>query len=385
MPLVFVHGVNVRYTPNPVPQDIQTRDALFRQYALPDVADPTTATILNPYWGRLGATFYWKHASLPKAKYEPFGAGGGVLEQLLFESASDITAPAANQVLATLARRSLVRAVDVLWAAGAYTDSGEAVAGELATLAPAALAYANANPNPPWLPAVKTDEEFVDKLLTAIQTPTPGGPQSFGGRGLWNHFTTAVTDIGNSAAAFVLNPIARTVRPYLHHAVSVFVGDVLVYIRSRQQANGGPIVAEVKAAFERAVAAKTQHDKPLIVIAHSMGGNISYDVLTSYAPQVEVDLLVTVGSQVGMFEELKLFTVSDTKIEAPKKVKRPDNVKRWINLIDPNDPLAYAVSEIFDDTIDATFDSEAPVWGSHTSYFVRPYFHERLRARILGR
>ena len=79
MPLVFVHGVNTRYKPNPAPQDIQTRDGLFRQYALPDVvADPAAATVLNPYWGDYGATFAWDNASLPKEKYEPFGGGGAV-------------------------------------------------------------------------------------------------------------------------------------------------------------------------------------------------------------------------------------------------------------------------------------------------------------------
>ena len=199
-----------------------------------------------------------------------------------------------------------------------------------------------------------------------------------------NRFTTAVTNIGNSAAAFVINPAARAVRPYLHHRVSVFIGDVFVYLSSREQPNNGPIVAEVKNSLERAAAAKTSDDRPLIVVAHSMGGNISYDIFTSFAPDVEVDLLVTVGSQVGFFEELKLFKLRDAAIKAPQKMRRPPNVKRWINVVDPTDPLAYAVSDIFDDTIDASFDSDAPVWSSHSSYFVRPLFHERLRARILG-
>lgn len=385
MPLVFVHGVNTRYKPNPVPQDIQTRDGLFRQFALPGViADPAAATILNPYWGDYGATFAWNNASLPKEKYEPFGGGGSVLEQILHESASDIQAPAANQVLVTLARKSLPRAIDVLWAAGAYTDSGEKVAEEMAACARDATVYASANPNPSWLANVQDDEQFVDKFLNAIRPPAGGGPQAFGGQSLWNHFTTAVTNIANSAAAFVINPAARAVRPYLHHGVSVFIGDVFVYLSSREQPNNGPIVAEVKNHFERAAATKTAKDNLLIVVAHSMGGNISYDVLTSFAPDVDVDLLVTVGSQVGLFEELKLFKLRDAAIKAPKKMRRPPNVKRWINVIDPSDPLAYALSGIFDDTIDASFESGAPVWSAHTSYFVRPLFHERLRARILG-
>jgi hypothetical protein len=386
VPLVFVHGVNVRYNPSPVPQDIQTRDALFRTYALPGiVVDAVSATILNPYWGEYGATFAWNNASLPKEKYEPFGGGGSVFEQILHESASDIQAPATNQVLVTLARKSLPRAIDVLWAAGAYTDSGEKVADEMGARAQDAIDYARANPNPPWLVKVQNDDQFVDQLVNAIRTPAAGGPQAFGGQGLWNHFTAAVTDIANSASAFVINPASRAVRPYLHQRVSVFIGDILVYLNSRGQANNGPIVAAVKGAFGSAAAAKTAKDNALIVVAHSMGGNISYDVLTSFAPQIDVDLLVTVGSQVGLFEELKLFKLSDPAIKTPQKVRRPPNVKRWINVIDPSDPLGYAVADIFDDTIDTSFDSDAPVWSAHTSYFVRPLFYERLRARMIGR
>jgi hypothetical protein len=386
MPLVFVHGVNVRYVPNPVPQQITTRDGLFRQYALPDVVrDPAGATILNPYWGDNGASFAWNHASLPKEKFEPFGAGGSVFEDLLHESASGVQAPAQNQILVTIARESMVRAVDVLWAAGAYTDSGEQVAADMAASAQRAMDYARANPNPAWLNNVQNDDQFVDQLLNAIRPPAAAGPQAFGGQGLWNHFTSAVSDLGNAAAAFVLNPAARAVRPYVHHAVSVFIGDVFAYLSSRDKPNNGPIVTEIQGAFERAAAAKSAKDDMLIVVAHSMGGNISYDILTSFAPGIEVDLLLTVGSQVGLFEELKLFKVSDRNIKTPVKVRRPPNVKRWINVIDPSDPLGYAVADIFDDTIDTSFDSEVPVWGAHTSYFVRPVFHERLRARILGR
>jgi hypothetical protein len=131
------------------------------------------------------------------------------------------------------------RAIDVLWAAGAYTDSGEKVADEIEARARDAIDYARANPNPPWLANVQNDEQFVDKLLNAIRTPSAGGPQAFGGQSLWNHFTTAVTNIGNAAAAFVINPAARAVRPYLHHGVSLFIGDVFVYLSSREQPNIG--------------------------------------------------------------------------------------------------------------------------------------------------
>ncbi|MBB4716917.1 hypothetical protein BJ965_006799 [Streptomyces luteogriseus] len=56
-------------------------------------------------------------------------------------------------------------------------------------------------------------------------------------------------------------------------------------------------------------------------MAHSMGGNIVHDVLSFHRPKVHIDLLVTVGTQVGLFEELKLFAASDPGVPSPQVTK----------------------------------------------------------------
>lgn len=60
MPLVFVHGVSVRAGES-YDRQLEFRDESFRRHVLgrADVA------VLNPYWGDLGASAAWEHASLP--------------------------------------------------------------------------------------------------------------------------------------------------------------------------------------------------------------------------------------------------------------------------------------------------------------------------------
>jgi subtilisin family serine protease len=77
---------------------------------------------------------------------------------------------------------------------------------------------------------------------------------------------------------------------------------------------------------------------PFIVIAHSQGSMIAYEALMSIAAGegIEVDLLVTVGSPLGLQEvqdQLKVIT------HQKKGLAVPPIVKRWVNVADPLDPV----------------------------------------------
>src|SRR5690242_13899009 len=98
MPLVFVHGVRVRAGPD-YAKDVVARDALFRRFALSAFAtDPRKVLILNPYWGDLGAKFFWDHASLPHSDTEVFGTDDELSALLLSTSLGDRT-PTRDTVL----------------------------------------------------------------------------------------------------------------------------------------------------------------------------------------------------------------------------------------------------------------------------------------------
>jgi hypothetical protein len=93
---------------------------------------------------------------------------------------------------------------------------------------------------------------------------------------------------------------------------------------------------------------------------------------------------VTVGSQVAVIEEMKLFASSDPAIpnETVKKVSRPRNVKRWMNVFDSTDILGFAAGRVFEGVVDYHF-ATGHVW-AHGGYFVEPMFHERLGSRLGG-
>jgi pimeloyl-ACP methyl ester carboxylesterase len=145
-------------------------------------------------------------------------------------------------------------------------------------------------------------------------------------------------------------------------------------------------VADVADALEEASRRVSDDDPHLIVVAHSMGGNIVYDLLTHYRPDLRVDVLATVGSQVAFFEELKLFMESDPSVPSSgaDRVPRPANVDRWINIFDRNDILSFTTSGVFDGVEDYEYSTGEGILLAHTTYFLRPSFHDRLGDRLAG-
>ena len=76
---------------------------------------------------------------------------------------------------------------------------------------------------------------------------------------------------------------------------------------------------------------------PFVVIAHSQGSMIAYDVLSSLPPEEhQIDLFVTIGSPLGLQEvQDQLRTLTGQK----RGLAVPAVVKRWINVADPLDPV----------------------------------------------
>ncbi|BAZ33631.1 hypothetical protein NIES4074_61450 (plasmid) [Cylindrospermum sp. NIES-4074] len=159
-----------------------------------------------------------------------------------------------------------------------------------------------------------------------------------------------------------------------------------MYLSKRgTQDEPGEIIKEIVATLEEAKDLINTEDDKLIVVAHSMGGNIIYDILTHFRPDIEVDVLVTVGSQVALFEEMKLFRVSDETITAQSEVNRvskPANVHRWINVFDFNDFLGFATESVFQGVKDFQYRTGNILFAAHNTYFNLPTFHERLAERI---
>ncbi len=76
---------------------------------------------------------------------------------------------------------------------------------------------------------------------------------------------------------------------------------------------------------------------PFVVIGHSQGSMIAYDVLSRLDPQaITVSLLVTIGSPLGL-AEVKDFVC---RLTGQRRLECPRCVDRWVNVVDPLDPVA---------------------------------------------
>ncbi len=407
MPLVFVHGVSVRAGAS-YDRQLRFRNAAFKRHVLANVG----TQIFNPYWGDIGAKAAWNHASLPGDPVLVLDALGPqatvpVEQVLISEEAAGYTRP--HSVLLEVARQDFGEAIDLLISTA--IEESDIDANSLLAVATGLEEYAERNPAPRWTREVEHDHAFIQRLreesrLTvrevgerdARQVRTHA-PEPRGGVAIvappapdastavaddhptvWEALARAVDRVREAIADWRWGQpgrsLRRVVQPYLTH----FVGDIFVYLKARgTPAQPGDIVGRVARDLEAAASAAKPSD-PLYVVAHSMGANIVYDVLTSFLKGLKVDTLVTVGNQVGWFEEMKLFAASDPGIPNARRshVAKPPGVRRWLNVIDTSDYLAYAAAPIFEGVEDVTFTTGRGPLAAHTEYFKDVGFYQRL-------
>jgi hypothetical protein len=82
--------------------------------------------------------------------------------------------------------------------------------------------------------------------------------------------------------------------------------------------------------------------RDILLIGHSMGSIIAYDVLTHSVPDVQIHTLVTIGSPLGL-PPVKVKLLAEQKREIKRHIilKTPDNiVQAWYNLADFLDRIA---------------------------------------------
>jgi hypothetical protein len=153
-------------------------------------------------------------------------------------------------------------------------------------------------------------------------------------------------------AAFNLgtSKIARK-RGVLSDAAYPGAGDILLY-QARGEGIRGFIEAKIAVA-----------PKPLVVLAHSLGGIACVDLLASQQ-QPGVDLLVTVGSQAPLLYELNALC------SLPFDQPLPKHFPRWLNIYDKRDFLSYLGAGVFPDRVrDVQVDNGQPFPQSHSAYW----------------
>ncbi|MEU0004583.1 hypothetical protein ABZ079_09855 [Streptomyces sp. NPDC006314] len=391
MALVFVHGIGNRDEAQFIAAT-PVRDGHFRKHLLPAAySDPVTVAIESPPWGRYGGRLHWNHASLTGGSPERLGGTGHELATLA--AAVAIPGAGSTQLATSVARSSVRDAVDLLFTAIDFRDRAPNEIDELVEIGYRITNYCRIQEKMkpdgpeahryPWLSQVSDDADFIDLLLrNALPAPIRKDQESLGagstlGRAGKRILTAAADGLQRGLVGAPISIAASGIRSLFGENLSLLLGDVFAYLQ-----NPNPIVDVVAGCIED-VSSTAPPGQHLIVVAHSMGGNIVYDILSRFRPKLHVDTLVTVGSQVGLFAEMGLFEyVRNYQRDGnrPQKVPQLKNVDRWINVLDRSDILAYRCSPIFEGVADYEYPTNRP-W-AHSAYFKQPNFHARLGARI---
>jgi len=122
-----------------------------------------------------------------------------------------------------------------------------------------------------------------------------------------------------------------------------FIADVIVY---QSHSYREKIHARVREVICRELGDKAGTvDQPVKVIAHSLGGVVTFDMACLNHEPLHLEALVTLGSQPGFFHLL------DPREGVPafegEAVPVPATIGRWTNVWDEYDMLGFATDEVF--------------------------------------
>lgn len=399
MPIVFVHGVNNRTEDADYTEGVARKTEFLKSLLAPHIGLDAPVLISFPYWGEQGVKFRWNQASVPlgseqveELKLLPEVASQDNPEVWLAEARFQYGEQGVN--LGHVSKtKGFTTAIDLVWDTAAAVLCPEQGYSELLESYMASITYASDHPVPAWAfqqPPL-SNQEFVDKLLTEIE---PYRPNALDGKSLeslnivswFQSLKEAVSRLASLPGDAMTSVTLNLARKSAHAKAARFLGDVFVYLDSRGTLEQpGKILEDVLAKLREAQAAKRPGDDKLIVIGHSLGGVIIYDVLTFFAPDIKVDTFVTVGSQVALFEEMALFRASTQEPPADPvkdRLQCPERVARWLNVYDTNDVFSFKAEAVFNGVEDYRFDTGYGLLDAHGGYFARPSFYKRLAVHL---
>ncbi|MGW6909236.1 hypothetical protein [Streptomyces sp. NPDC054940] len=311
------------------------------------------------YWGDLGAEDRFITAALPTRDAAPVSVTGS--DSTLRDAVSDTSLPL--HLLADQPRTTdQLAAIEAALREELETDSDDTLRdGPDAALDPDQILdwVAEEWPDTRWLsrtdsPALlaETGRALAQALLDADTEKYAG----YGYEGLRDEPRTEpgrlrelvrrrlrdLDRIAGAAVSAVAGRINHAVRTRFGPGTTRFLGDVLVYQRHRDA-----IHARVRACVDKVDPELGRSpERPVRVVAHSLGGVIAVDMATAHEP-LWTERLVTFGSQSAFFHVCdprggKLLPYSG---HAP--VELPASLGRWTNLWEPLDVLAFAASQVF--------------------------------------
>ena len=414
MPIIYVHGVSIRDD-----REWDDLQLLLRRYVAPQIAtDPGNVLISRCYWGEYGAKFRWSGGSAPtspmRETLDKLVAQGTdklntAVEQSTQRTRAGLnTAAERSRSLVTKLRKMRLKDMnketlsDVCTQLFAGANADQAGSQALGLIAADEIALDGSTHS--LLQKCKTVddelkliEELLQKRYRKLRDQIKDTTANHKIPELTEKFTLNIEESlarSAQAAGYGLTRAAAAIRSPMNRFVTLFIGDVLTYIHERgNYKEPGWIPSKFLATLAEAREnQKERAGEPLIVMSHSMGGQIVYDAVTHFLPKlpeyagIRIDFWVASASQVGLFEELKLFLEScdEYSLESGLSVPYPDAhaLGYWWNVWDHNDFISYSVQGIIDGVDDEAYNTGMFIVDAHGGYLVMPSFFRKFGKKL---
>jgi hypothetical protein len=422
MPILYVHGVSVRDE-----SGWQQVETLLRRYVAPEISsDPENVEIKYCFWGEHAAKLSWSGSSIPQTpatmalhrSVDRFKKGRAKLADFRTklknprflsrvktnDADSEIEATESNvefkprlKRLKNLSKERLSNfCFETIQKSKKFSPQDKAL------LSAAADEVSHSEETRAELAKCKNVEEEMVVMESRVKRHFESLRHDL--KDKLSHKNTWAQSVGShlkegftrgiSSPSFAATRAMMQIKAPLGQFVTRFLGDVFTYIHRRGDAsNPGPIP---KCLIENLVACreiqKVRGGEPIIVLSHSMGGQIMYDIVTHFLPEmpeledVRVDFWCASASQVGFFEEMKLFISSNSEFgkETSKLVPHPSRkyLGHWWNVWDHNDFVSYSAHGVVDEVDDEAYNTGMDAVGAHVGYLVLPSFYRKFAEKI---
>ena len=454
MPLIYVHGVAVRDENAWKSREPFLRHYIT---PLLSQNDPDKVKILPVFWGVDGVKFAWDGESRPLTALlgqggvnDQTAAQRAVLLASLGDSLGNLPVPSVSELESELLAAGPTNPTATAPSQRLYALSDEQRSDLLVMMI---QQQAFNDPNLPRMliaaDKVAHDQISIDKLKNCstaddearevqklIEAEYSQMSSLMGmGAGWFPDLIDKLSELLGRATqtpGLVVSRLLGELRPKLNSFITLFIGDIFEYLAHRlakptgepqsptllselvqsqtqqpitvlpivhtESLQPGAIPRELLSALRQARAlqlmAKSEgRDEPIVVVTHSMGGQIVYDTVTTFLPQlpdyqdIRIDFWCAVASQVGLFEEMKLFLASDPQYSKANHNKVPFPDRRylggWWNVWDVNDILSFTAKPIIEGVDDEFYDSGSSVLNAHEGYFERPSFYRKLADKLI--
>ncbi|SEB22704.1 triacylglycerol lipase [Variovorax sp. YR216] len=224
-----------------------------------------------------------------------------------------------------------------------------------------------AEPSPANLEEKKFLEEFERKMRMA---PSPAEPSDI------DESPAAQEPAQLEIASWLPRPVKEAIIKKAAMEAYYFLFDK-EYVRP-QDGKAFKVREELRNRLLAKLREAAEKGEKLVLVTHSMGTMVAYDVLRNCPGCPPVDTLFTLGSPLGVTEVQEQLVAKDRK-----KVDFPPLLGRWVNVYDPLDPVCGADPR-FNDYAPfegrAVEDVKESNWGSWRHTITHYFAGKRFRA-----